>query len=72
MNGKVIFGKPSVFVQVDKNKQICDLLSYENKETGKRIYPGILNDFRGRPLFTAWNELIEKIKTYGTNEEINK
>ena len=61
--GRVIYSKKqSVFVQMDKNFQICDLLSFDKKKLGDRVYPDILNMFRGRPLYTAWLPLIEAIK----------
>lgn len=64
--GKVIFGKVPVFVQVDKNNQICDLLSFDRKKTfpdriGSRIYPDVLNTFRGRPIHISWLNLIDVI-----------
>lgn len=67
LNGRVIYSKKkAVFVQVDKNFQVCDLFEFNKKEAptnriGSRVYPDLLNTFRGRPLYTAWNGLIEAI-----------
>ena len=68
MKGKVIYQskKKAVFVQMDKNFQICDLLDFNKKKPfaeriGSRVYPDLLNTFRGRPLYTAWPTLIEAI-----------
>lgn len=59
MRGKKIYtqnNKKSIFVQIDKNNQVCNLWDGED-----RVYPEIMNEFRGRPLYTAWNELKAKI-----------
>ena len=58
MRGKKIYtqDKRSIFVQIDKNNQICNLWDGED-----RVYPEIMNEFRGRPLYTAWNELKARI-----------
>lgn len=72
--GKVIYQdkKKAVFVQMDKNFQICDLLDFDKKKPfeqriGSRVYPDLLNTFRGRPLYTAWPGLIEAIKAKGAS-----
>jgi hypothetical protein len=72
--GKVIYQdkKKAVFVQMDKNFQICDLLDFDKKKPfeqriGSRVYPDLLNTFRGRPLYTAWPDLIEAIKAKGAS-----
>lgn len=74
MVGKVVFKnrKEGVFVQRDKNFQVCDLLSFDRKKKviGNRVYPDLLNIFRGQPLYTAWNSLLEAIKQ--KEEEENK
>ena len=68
LRGRVIYQskKGGVFVQMDKNFQVCDLLGFDKtkpfeERIGSRIYPDLLNTFRGRPLYLAWNELIEEI-----------
>lgn len=75
MKGKVIYqGKnKAVFVQMDKNFQICDLLDFNKKKPfeqriGSRVYPDLLNTFRGRPLYTAWPHLLEAIKNKKEDE----
>lgn len=63
MKGKVLYAKIPIFIQIDKNGQVCDFLEYNKKaeqKVGKRIYPEILSEFRGQPLYTAWTKLIER------------
>ena len=81
MKGRVIYQgkKKAVFVQMDKNFQICDLRDFNKKKPfeqriGSRVYPDLLNTFRGRPLYTAWPSLIEAInqKTKEEEEENNE
>jgi hypothetical protein len=66
MYGKIIFvnKEKGVFVQRDKNLQVCNLYNFDRKtkKIGERVYPEILNVYRGRPLYTAWNGLLEAIK----------
>ena len=75
MKGKVIYQKQkAVFVQMDKNFQVCDLLAFDKKKPyaeriGARVYPDLLNTFRGRPLYTAWPYLIEAINKKAAEEQ---
>ena len=75
MKGKVIYQKNGgIFVQMDKNYQVCDLRSFDkkspfNERIGKRVYPEILNTFKGRPLYTAWNGLIAAISAINEGKE---
>lgn len=78
MKGKVIYQKNgAIFVQVDKNFQICDFRSFDKKKSyteriGTRIPEGssLLNTFKGRPLYTAWNSLIEVLTSNERKEEV--
>lgn len=75
MKGRVIYQKKkSVFVQMDKNHEICDILDFDKKKPfseriGNRVYPDLLNTFRGRPLYTAWPILIEAINKKTAEEQ---
>lgn len=76
LRGRVIYQskKKGVFIQMDKNYQVCDLLSFDRtkpfeERVGSRIYPDLLNIFRGRPLYTAWNGLIEEINNRKEEED---
>ena len=70
MVGKVIKINSSdgVFVQIDKNSQICDLYQYnrtlpKEERIGARIRGKVFDEFKGQPLYTAWNNLIETVKS---------
>lgn len=76
MKGKVIYQskQKAVFVQMDKNFQVCDLLAFDKKKPyaeriGARVYPDLLNTFRGRPLYTAWPDLIVAIGKKAAEEQ---
>lgn len=76
MKGRIIYQgkKKAVFVQMDKNYQVCDLLDFNKKKPfaeriGSRVYPDLLNTFRGRPLYTAWPSLIEAINKKTAEEQ---
>jgi hypothetical protein len=74
MRGKVIkTSAKNVFVQLDKNNQICDLFVYDKSQEKdarikERIRGKVFDTFHGRPLYTAWNELIEFLNKDGENE----
>ena len=79
MKGRIIYQgkKKAVFIQMDKNYQVCDLLDFNKKKPfeqriGSRVYPDLLNTFRGRPLYTAWKDLIEAINQKREEEENNE
>lgn len=79
MRGKVIYSKTqNVFVQTDKNFQVCDFRVFNKKapieeRIGERIPEGaaLLNTFRGRPLYTAWSALIDIFTKEDRKEENN-
>ena len=65
LKGRVIYQSKAggVFVQIDKNFQICDFLSFDKtkpfeERIGQRVHPELLNTFRGRPLRLVWSSLI--------------
>ena len=66
MRGKVIkrSAKLGVYVQIDKNNQICDLYNFDRsfpkeERIRERIRGKVYDMFKGRPLYTAWTELVE-------------
>lgn len=68
MKGKIIktSAKLGVFVQVDKNSQICDLYKYDmnfpkEERVRERIRGKLYDKYKGRPLYSNWNELIQDI-----------
>ena len=68
MRGKIIktSAKTGVYVQIDKNSQICDFYFYDKsfpkeERIRERIRGWLYDEFKGRPLYTAWNELVTKI-----------
>lgn len=68
MRGKKIYANnKSVFVQIDKNNQVCQLWDGDD-----RVYPEVMNIFRGRPLYTAWNELKNILVNKMSNETKEK
>lgn len=68
MRGKVIktSAKNGVFVQIDKNNQVCDLFVYDKSlpkenRVRQRIRGSLFDTFKGRPLYTAWGDLVTTI-----------
>jgi hypothetical protein len=66
MRGKVIklSAKHGIFIQLDKNNQICDLFHYDRtfpkeERVRERIRGLIFDLFHGQPLYTAWKNVIE-------------
>ena len=78
MKGKIIktSAKLGVFVQVDKNSQICDLYRYDmnflkEERVRERIRGKLYDTYKGRPLYNNWNNLIEDvIKDYEKEKKI--
>ena len=72
MVGKVIktSAKFGVFVQVDKNSQICDFYQYDRtypkeERIRNRIRGRIFDRYKGQPLYSAWKNLVDDItKSY--------
>ena len=72
MTGKVIktSAKFGIFVQVDKNSQICDFYQYDRNfqkedRIRERIRGWIFDKYKGRPLYSAWKDLVDDItKSY--------
>ena len=68
MVGKVIktSAKFGVFVQVDKNSQICDFFQYDRtypkeERIRGRIRGWIFDKYKGQPLYSSWNDLVNDI-----------
>ena len=74
MKGKVIKTSKSsgIFVQVDKNSQICDLYEYDrslpkDERIRSRIRGWIYDKYKGQPLYSAWNNIVEDVTDEGNS-----
>ena len=67
MRGRIIRSSNGwIFVQLDKNNQICDLFTYDKsrpkeERIRERIRGRLFDMFHGRPLYTAWNDIVEEV-----------
>ena len=68
MRGRIIktSTKDWIFVQLDKNGQICDFFRFDRSKPkeeriGERIRGELFNTYKGRPLYTAWNDLVDEV-----------
>lgn len=76
LRGKVIktsaqFG---VFVQLDKNNQICDMFQFDRslpkeERIGERVRGSIFDKYHGRPLYSNWKDLVSDLTGRKNNED---
>lgn len=65
LKGKIIktSAKTGLFIQIDKNGQICDIYRYDRsfpkeERIRERVRGLIFDLFKGQPLYSAWKNLI--------------
>jgi hypothetical protein len=68
MRGKIIktSAKLGYFVQLDKNNQVCDIYTFDRslpkeERVRDRVRGYLFDTFKGRPLYTAWNDLVDTL-----------
>lgn len=68
LRGKVIKAFPmSYFVQINKMNEICNIFLFDKSQEkenriGAPVKGKIFEKYSGRPLYTAWNELISDLQ----------
>lgn len=74
MKGKVIktSAKKGMFVQVDKNSQVCDIYKYDmnfpkEERIRERVRGYLFDTYKGRPLYNNWESLINDVIEYERN-----
>jgi hypothetical protein len=66
IRGKIIktSAKMGYYIQLDKNNQICDIFRFDRnypkeERIRERIRGYVFDMYKGQPLYTAWNSLVE-------------